>query len=510
MSEADLLANIESIEDNKDNLRRLIQQLETPLGVILFVGAGLSIPFGFPGWSDFLVQQARRAGIEDKIRQRLQAGEYEEAAGDLLQARGHQAFHDAIDGAFGVHKIQETQLQGAVSLLPRLAKGPVITTNFDHVLEQVFQEAGYPFEHVVWGVKADLATRALHENRRFLLKIHGDVEDSTDRILTRADYERWYGLSNSSDIDFSLPLPRLLQQMLIGRPLLFVGCSLRTDRTIAVLERTSEHFRSIAHYAIVEQPESRPQFLDRSRFLSNRNIRPIWYPGGQHNVLEPLLAYLVRETAPQGDTAGGPLDLFRDQATADVAALTCAYQQLAHGLQAPEVPSNELDAALKVASSLARTQIFDLAWQTRSDNWRDYRTKPLMERTIPVFRALIESDAPAQDHLKFGQLGFALKDQRSPNWAEAEETLSRAIELRGPWQDNNWLLYEFARALCRIHLDEAFGHGRAASAKVRAQILDDLRAAAAAAELKDLLLADPYVVDWLSLNHIPPPETEAW
>ena len=53
-----------------------------------------------------------------------------------------------------------------------------------------------------------------------------------------------------------------------------------------------------------------------------------------------------------------------------------------------------------------------------------------MERTIPIFRALITSDTEKRYHANFAQLGFALKDQRKPAWSEAEEALSRAIAIR--------------------------------------------------------------------------------
>jgi hypothetical protein len=90
-SDDELIEQIEGIADNRANLRRLREQLETPLRVIPFVGAGLSIPFGFPGWGAFLLSQARAAGIEKQIQKRIDAGEYEEAAEDLLTARGHRA-----------------------------------------------------------------------------------------------------------------------------------------------------------------------------------------------------------------------------------------------------------------------------------------------------------------------------------------------------------------------------------------------------------------------------------
>jgi hypothetical protein len=68
----------------------------------------------------------------------------------------------------------------------------------------------------------------------------------------------------------------------------------------------------IAHYAFVEQPASPEHFHERSRFLSNHNIRPVWYPDGRHDIIEPLLAYLTKIT---------PEALEKDVARAEVERL---------------------------------------------------------------------------------------------------------------------------------------------------------------------------------------------
>lgn len=287
------LSEIIRIGDNEDTLRWLIGQLKSNVGITPFVGAGLTVPLGFPGWGSFLLAQAKKAGMSQSIQRRLDKGEYEEAAENLLESRGHRAFEDAIESSFGPNRSTDVKVEGAVTLLPQIAKGPVITTNFDQVLEKVFKEADSSFEKVVWGAKSSLATRAFHQGLRFLLKIHGDVEDSTDRVLTKTDYERCYGSTNGSNINFNLPLPKILKLMLTARPLLFLGCSLKQDRTVSVLKQITHEYPDIAHYAILERPAADDQFHERSRFLSNHSIRPVWYPNGSHDLIEPLLGHLV-------------------------------------------------------------------------------------------------------------------------------------------------------------------------------------------------------------------------
>ncbi|RCV63028.1 Tetratricopeptide (TPR) repeat [Methanophagales archaeon] len=299
LTQDERISKIEKIEGNRENLYRLLEQLKTTLGIIPFVGAGLSIPFGFPGWTGFLLAQGRKARINDEVKKRIEAGEYEEAAEDLLEALGHRAFHDDIENAFGNHILEDKELKGVVSLLPQLTKGPIITTNFDHLLERVFKNAGRPFEYVVWGAKSDMVTKAYHQNRSFLLKIHGDVEDSTDRVLTRSDYKKHYGDSDPFKIDLVNVLPSLLCQMLISRPVLFLGCSLNQDRTMAILGNVVKNHQSIAHYAIVEKPSQDGELSKKARYLSKHGIRPIWYPEGRHDLIEPLLEYLTEQLPPR-------------------------------------------------------------------------------------------------------------------------------------------------------------------------------------------------------------------
>ena len=110
-------------------------------------------------------------------------------------------------------------------------------------------------------------------------------------------------------------------------------------------------------------------------------------------------------------------------------------------------------------------------------------------------------------HLNHGQLGFALKDKREPDWAEAERELGKAIAIRGSWEQKGWFSYEFNRALCRIHLDAAFGQGRESATEAKDQILRDLRVAAHSEEIRGIILENQTLQSWMALNRLSP---QAW
>lgn len=282
--------------ENKDQLRRLEDQLASRVGIVPFVGAGLSVAYGYPGWKAFLAEQAERAGIVDEIGRRLDMGQYEEAAEDLLTARGQGAFHNAIEATFGPHVITGRTLGGAIMQLPSLASGPVVTTNFDPLLETAFSQAHRPFDSVALGASADAVVSAIRSDTRILLKVHGDAAERSGRILTRQDYERHYGAEgiSGSPVDLQLALPRLLGLLLMSRVVLFVGCSLEQDRTVVVLQQIAAAYPEVAQFAIVPAPTSNDVLSRRARFLSDLGIRPIWYPQGRHDLIELLLAHLAQ------------------------------------------------------------------------------------------------------------------------------------------------------------------------------------------------------------------------
>jgi hypothetical protein len=188
----------------------------------------------------------------------------------------------------------------------------------------------------------------------------------------------------------------------------------------------------------------------------------------------------------------------QQQRERDAHAMALALAQLNPAAGGPPMAQSELDEAILAASPEMCAQVFYLTHNQRTSEWN--RDKEKMEATIPVFRALIAREREKKYHRNHAQLGYALKDQRQPNWQEAQRRLTEAIELRGRWQDQGWLWYEFNRAVCSIALDEAFQQGLPSPASKREDIIVDLRAAAT--ELEEFLGSDTNIVRWLGLNSI--------
>jgi hypothetical protein len=187
-----------------------------------------------------------------------------------------------------------------------------------------------------------------------------------------------------------------------------------------------------------------------------------------------------------------------EQPHLDAAALSLANQYL-QAADIAKLSPEELKIAIQRASPPVKVQVFYQARELRSRSWQQNVDKPRIDRTIPVFEALIASDKDNLFHQNYGQLGFAFKDKRKPDFARAEKELTTAIDIRGPASEAGWEIYEINRAICRIRQDPHFVEGRPASPEFRNGILSDLKIAIKA--FPDLF-GEPEIVEWLKVNNI--------
>lgn len=171
----------------------------------------------------------------------------------------------------------------------------------------------------------------------------------------------------------------------------------------------------------------------------------------------------------------------------------------------PPINQSEINEKIRKASEGVKAQIFFDASDVRYKNWSNKETKPIMERTIPIFRALIACDTANKYHKSHGYLGFALKDKLKPDWAEAFNELTKAIEIRGPWTlgaDSFGLYYEFNRAVCRIHLDEGYNNEKPSTSEAKELILKDISYANQESHISKIMQEEESIKKWMKLNNI--------
>jgi formylglycine-generating enzyme required for sulfatase activity len=255
---------------NDQNLPYLEERINR---LIPFVGAGLSVDFNYPTWSGLLRQIAARHDLDDEVEPFIASREFEEAA-ELIEHRAPGVLVDSLREMLDPTRIETSIVErAAVRHLPRLTTGLVVTTNFDRVLEVVFEHAGKPFTDVYPGSKIVLASRAVHDNRHALLKLHGTYDTDEGRVLTLTEYRTQYA-SDRDEIDRTKPLPSVLGQALGAYPMLFIGCSLENDRTTRVIADLIERLPGLTHFAVLPESENT---VKRRAELRRWNIYPLFF-----------------------------------------------------------------------------------------------------------------------------------------------------------------------------------------------------------------------------------------
>lgn len=275
------------VQSNNDSaLDALIKQLRSPLGVIPFLGAGISAPLKYRQWGEFLGGIAReQLGATERkaVEELLRKEDFLRAAGLVEKALGQRDFQQAIAEEFSDDRLRDADLSGGTfAYLPLIASGPVITTNFDRVIENVFKRAERAFEDQVFGANRDGVIPAIQQNLPVLWKIHGDRSDSRTRTFTKKEYDRHYR-----------ELPDLLLLAFLNRPALFIGSSLEQDRTTQVLTSVSSQHQGSSHFAFQQIPGTEEKFDGRVQTLRDMGVRPIWYRQGQYEEIAGHLSDVV-------------------------------------------------------------------------------------------------------------------------------------------------------------------------------------------------------------------------
>lgn len=273
------------LHDNRLRFNRLRESYRRG-AVIPFIGAGMSIPSGYLGWTEFLRQLRNETRVSEKdLNDLLSKGKHEDAAQLLADDMPAGSFDEAIESTFS----ENGKLDGPIQLFPYIFDTSVVTTNFDNVIKNCYDAAGLPFSETLLGAEARELPRYLGQGSKVLVKLHGKVNSGCSRVLTYSEYQRHYG---------EKPCLRGVIEAICTKTLLFVGCRLKDDRTIQTLTQLVKdkgHDVTSRHYAFlsIRGDEDR---LDRRDNLVKANIYPIWYPADEdHDECIEALLYKLAE-----------------------------------------------------------------------------------------------------------------------------------------------------------------------------------------------------------------------
>jgi hypothetical protein len=274
--------NTHWFDANARRFDQLVGRMETG-DVLPFIGAGISVPGGFPSWKDHLKHQGQTAGLDgEAVAAALSEGRYEQIIDEVENLRGRDVFVQDIRDEFD----RTGAIPPTVYVLSTLFKDTLITTNYDRLIEQAYDVGD---DDPVQTITSANAMDAPDPNKITVIKLHGDIRYPAQCILSKNQYDAAYG---NGHVDLDLPIPRILDYHYQNNSLLFVGCSLQNDRTVQVFDaiKQSHQGEDLPQHFVIEQcPETLEGIVERNAFLLRLGLTGIWFEKGRYELVEGIL-----------------------------------------------------------------------------------------------------------------------------------------------------------------------------------------------------------------------------
>ncbi|UPT64915.1 MAG: SIR2 family protein [Hyphomonadaceae bacterium JAD_PAG50586_4] len=265
---------------------------------VLFVGSGISTWSLLPTWPRLI------GGLIDYCEERgrpTRLARSAFAAGDLLDAA--DKLSDSITQAEIGVVIRERQKFAAArpsrihDLITRLGPQRYVSTNYDNLIEQQLGLTGRSaaFRTVTNRQVSELADIQKASADNFIFKPHGDMNDAETLVLSRSHYNSVLAGQNNSVL-------RVLETLMVTRPVLFLGYGLKDPDTLLVLQTLqARHNKGVGDFwAILADADEE----ERGYWRRQYNIDVVAYQtrdgegAARHAALADLLEEIVRAPAP--------------------------------------------------------------------------------------------------------------------------------------------------------------------------------------------------------------------
>ena len=247
------------------------------LGAFLWVGAGMSIPAGYPSLGQ-LAERLRKASPE-KLDEDLDPLQTIDA---FVKANGKGELQRALADVF----TQKRPMPYHTELVKLPWKG-IITTNYDELLEDALKQIDRKYIKVTLDQNIDLTERP----EISLYKVHGDVAEFKTIVLDGDSYNA-----------FNRRYPFLradLESHLRKNSIVFFGCSMTDTRLLGWLKGLGRGGRTslMSSCAVMTEADWRKIPEADRELLEEGNIKPILLE--DHGQIPDLISFLLKEVQPE-------------------------------------------------------------------------------------------------------------------------------------------------------------------------------------------------------------------
>lgn len=272
-----------------------LDSLKKCRNIVPFIGAGLSVDFGYPTWQKFLQDVINRLSVEEPdekkgLRELLRKGLFLDAA-EAIDRRLEGNLKEQVRLSFSSHRCRDAYAESPLSLLSGLGCSAILTTNYDAVIETFCRINGSSPEIVLPHSEYEILNK-LNSDSPLVVKLHGSLTHLDKIILTRSQYEQYYGEGKV--------LNNILKSFWNSKTLLFLGCSLEKDYLVEYIHQLAGESPNTYHYAILPLPRENHKKRQREQELLRLRIRPIWFQAGDYPAVYKIMEELCQpKTEPQ-------------------------------------------------------------------------------------------------------------------------------------------------------------------------------------------------------------------
>ncbi len=248
-------------------------------GAFLWVGAGLSIPAGYPSLGQ-LAGILRKESLEE-LSKNLEPMQVVDA---FVEANGAGYLQQTLADIF----TQKSPMEYHKDLVNLPWKG-IITTNYDELLEDALKQVKKPYIKITLDRNVDLTARSDMP----LYKVHGDIAEFSTTVLSGESYEK-----------FNRRYPFLksdLESHLRKHSIVFFGCGMTDPRLLVWLRGLGRGGRrALMPSCAVITEDDWGEIPDEDRkILTEGNIKPVLLK--EHVDIPKLISHLIEEIPPESE-----------------------------------------------------------------------------------------------------------------------------------------------------------------------------------------------------------------